>query len=73
MLWHIDLLLDKDLKTKNKTTALAMQWHGKYASTTIELLLETVFSMLSVQRGYKEDTWGHPVLSKRLGSAVHEQ
>jgi hypothetical protein len=27
-------------------------------STTIELLLETVFSALSVQSGYKEDNWG---------------
>jgi hypothetical protein len=28
--------------------------------TTIELLLETVFSIWSMQRGYKEDNWGHP-------------
>jgi hypothetical protein len=26
--------------------------------TTIELLLETVFSVRSVQSGYKEDNWG---------------
>jgi hypothetical protein len=28
---------------------------------TIELLLETVFSNQSVQRGYKEDNWGDQV------------
>jgi hypothetical protein len=28
---------------------------------TIELLLETVFSTRSMQRGYKEDNWGGPV------------
>jgi hypothetical protein len=41
-LWHIDPLLGKDLETNNETTAVAMQWHGKHASTTIELLLEIV-------------------------------
>jgi hypothetical protein len=29
--------------------------------TTIELLLETVFSALSVQSGYKVTNWGYPV------------
>jgi hypothetical protein len=29
--------------------------------TTIELLLETVFSSRYVQSGYKEDNWGGPV------------
>jgi hypothetical protein len=29
--------------------------------TTIELLLETVFSARSMQSGYKEDSWGEPV------------
>jgi hypothetical protein len=28
----------------------------KHASTTIELLLETMFSIQSVQNGYKEDS-----------------
>jgi hypothetical protein len=28
---------------------------------TIELLFETVFSIRSVQIGYKEDSWGDPV------------
>jgi hypothetical protein len=28
---------------------------GKHASTTMELLLETVFSIRSVQSGYKEE------------------
>jgi hypothetical protein len=35
---------------------------------TIELLLETVFSIRSLQRGYKEDSWGDPV-SWQLSSA----
>jgi hypothetical protein len=29
--------------------------------TTIELLLEAVFSLRSVRNGYKEDNWGDPV------------
>jgi hypothetical protein len=33
-------------------------------NTTIELLLETVFSARSVQNGYKENNWGHPVSLK---------
>jgi hypothetical protein len=32
---------------------------GKRASTTIELLLETVYSTRSVQSGYKEENWGN--------------
>jgi hypothetical protein len=31
-------------------------------NTTIELLLETVFSTRSLQRGYKEDNWGERML-----------
>jgi hypothetical protein len=38
-------------------TPVAMQRHGKRASTTVELLLETVFSMWSVTRSYLEDHW----------------
>jgi hypothetical protein len=34
-------LLGKDLKI-NEKTAIVVQQHGKHASTTIELLLETV-------------------------------
>jgi hypothetical protein len=30
-------------------------------NTTIELLLETMFSTQSVQIGYKKDNWGGPV------------
>jgi hypothetical protein len=30
-------------------------------NTTIELLLETAFSIRSVQSGYKEDNWDDPV------------
>jgi hypothetical protein len=32
---------------------------GKHASTIIELLLETVFPIRSVQNGYKEENWGN--------------
>jgi hypothetical protein len=32
---------------------------------TIEVLLETVFSTMFVQRGYKEDSWGNRVSSVR--------
>jgi hypothetical protein len=60
-MWHIDPLLGKDLEANNNTTATAMQCRGKHASTTTELLLETVFSARSVQRGYKEDNWDDPV------------
>jgi hypothetical protein len=48
-------LLGKNLKTNNETKAVVTQRHGKHASTTIELLLETVLSTRSVQRGYKEN------------------
>jgi hypothetical protein len=61
ILWPIDLLLGKILEINNEKSAVAMQWCGKHASTIIELLLETVFSTRSVQRGYKEDNWGDPV------------
>jgi hypothetical protein len=33
------------------------QCRGKLSSTTIELLLETVFSTLSLQGGYKIENW----------------
>jgi hypothetical protein len=33
---------------------------NEYAHT-VEFLLEMVFSTHSVQRGYKEDSWGYPV------------
>jgi hypothetical protein len=33
---------------------------------TIELLLETVFSTRSMQRGCKEDDWGDPVESQHV-------
>jgi hypothetical protein len=42
-MWHIDPLLCKDFVTNNETTAVAMQLGCKYASTTIDLLLEMVF------------------------------
>jgi hypothetical protein len=40
---------------------ISKQQIGKHASTTTELLLETVFSIRSVKNGYKEDNWGNPV------------
>jgi hypothetical protein len=49
VLWRVDPLLGKDLETNNETTAFAMQWRGKQSSTTIELLLEMVFSTRSMQ------------------------
>jgi hypothetical protein len=42
---------------------VSKQLIGKHASTTIELLLETVFSIRSFQSGYKEDNWGSVVES----------
>jgi hypothetical protein len=64
VLWCIDSLLGKDLETNNETTAVAIQRCGKSTSTAIELLLETVFSTWSVQRGYKEDNWSDQVQVK---------
>jgi hypothetical protein len=58
-MWRTDPLLVKDLET-NDTTDVAWQRRGKNASTT-ELLLETVFSTRSVQRGYNKDNCGDPV------------
>jgi hypothetical protein len=45
-LWRIDPLLGKDLHTNNETTDVALQRRGKHASTTIELLFETVLCNL---------------------------
>jgi membrane-anchored protein YejM (alkaline phosphatase superfamily) len=56
-MWHIEPSLGKDLET-NETTTVAIQQCSKHASTTVELLLEMVFSTWSVQRGYKEDNLG---------------
>jgi hypothetical protein len=56
--------MGKDLET-NETTVVAMQQHGKHASTTI-VTLETVFYIRSMQRGYKEDNWGKPVSLSRV-------
>jgi hypothetical protein len=51
-------LLGKDLET-NGTTTVPVQWRSKHAYTTIELLLETVFSIQSVQSDYKEENLGN--------------
>jgi hypothetical protein len=40
---------------------ISVQQISKHASTAIDLLLETVFSIQSMQIGYKEDNWGSPV------------
>jgi hypothetical protein len=39
---------------------------AKNTNTTIELLLETVYSTRSVQSGYKENQWGDPVICQLL-------
>jgi hypothetical protein len=41
---------------------------GEYASTTIDLLLETVFSIRSMQSGYKEENLGNPYPRVEAGS-----
>jgi hypothetical protein len=48
--------------------AASRQRHGKHASTTIQLLLETMFCTQSVQRGYKKDNWSR----RRQGSLKYE-
>jgi hypothetical protein len=35
LLWHVDLLLGKDVGTNKETTAVAVHRLGKHASTTI--------------------------------------
>jgi hypothetical protein len=46
---------------------VSRQWIGKHIpaatnmNTTIQLLLEMVFSTWSMQSGYKEDNLGNPV------------
>jgi hypothetical protein len=42
ILWHTDLLLDKDLETDSETAAITKQQCHKHTSTVIELLLEIV-------------------------------
>jgi hypothetical protein len=70
LLWRIDTLLGKDFETNNETTVVATQRHGKHASTTIDLLLETVVSNRSLQRDYKEDSWGCPASQNMVMSLV---
>jgi hypothetical protein len=66
-MWHVQpLLCSRQInngvmqpvsrKQIHKHVAVATNTH-----TTIELLLETVHSARSVQRGYKEDNWDDPV------------
>jgi hypothetical protein len=47
-------------QNKDVIQPVSKQWIDKYASTTIGLLLETVFSIRSMQSGYEEN-WGNPV------------
>jgi hypothetical protein len=61
ILLRIDTLLGKDLETNNETTAVAMQRSRKHASTTVELLLETVLFAWFVPRSYFEDNCGDTV------------
>jgi hypothetical protein len=47
----------------SETTFVSTQWLSKCIPATTEILLETVFSILFVERGYKEDNWGNRVSS----------
>jgi hypothetical protein len=57
------------LANSSETTSVSRQWLSNHISAatdthaTVEVLLETVFSTRSVQRGYKEDKWGNWVSS----------
>jgi hypothetical protein len=59
------------LANSSETTFVSKQLLGKHipAATnmyvTIYVLLETVFSTRSVQRGYKENNWGNRLSSIR--------
>jgi nicotinate-nucleotide pyrophosphorylase len=48
-LWHIDLLLSKDLETNNDITAVAMQRNDKHAFTTIVTVENGVFYSVRVK------------------------
>jgi hypothetical protein len=50
----------QNLETDNETTAVAMKRRCKHASTTIELLLEMMFSAWSIPRSYLENNWRGP-------------
>jgi hypothetical protein len=43
-----------------------------YTHSTIELLLELMFSIQYMQRGCKEDNWGDPVSCQLIGSSAQE-
>jgi hypothetical protein len=55
------------------TQPVSRQRMGKQASTTIEWLLETVFSVRSVQSGYKEDNWGRTSYLRVESPAMKER
>jgi hypothetical protein len=72
-MWCVDPLLGKNLETMstaiamqqaNKQMAVSEQWLSKHipaemnTRATIGLLLETVFSMWSALRSYKEENGG---------------
>jgi hypothetical protein len=62
------------LANGSETTFISRQRLGKHVfsatdtHTTIEVLLETMFSTQSVEMGYKEDNWGNRVSS--VGESV---
>jgi hypothetical protein len=57
----LDPFLGKDLETNNETTAVDIERCGNYTSTTMELLLEVVFSTRSVRWSHLKDNRGDPV------------
>jgi hypothetical protein len=67
MMLCVQPLLCNDCEIGELTMSLSRQQIGKHvpvttnAYATIELLLETVFSTQSMQKGNKVDNWGDPV------------
>jgi hypothetical protein len=59
-----------EIKNNGVVQPVSKQRIGKHSSTTIELLLEMVFSTRTVQNGYKEDNWGNPVRQILCGGGV---
>jgi hypothetical protein len=67
VLWSVQTLLCDKRINNGVMQPVSRQRIGRHVpaamntQTIIELLLETVFSIQSVQSGYKEDNWGDPV------------
>jgi hypothetical protein len=74
-MWRGKPLLCNDREISKYTTAVYRQRLIKHLPAvtdthiTIEVLLETVFAILSVVRDYKEDKWGKQVSSVRESEA----